>query len=127
MINNPKYKGVWFAEKVDNPNYKGVWNPKQLDNPEYVEDIYYYNDIGTVGFELWTVNKGSIFDNILVCDSLDHAKEVANEVWKPTSEKEKVVKEEWKKKTGKSDSTDTKPDGGDDEDDDDSDDVNLDA
>eukprot|EP00406_Dinophysis_acuminata_P078292 CAMPEP_0179244834 /NCGR_PEP_ID=MMETSP0797-20121207/18260_1 /TAXON_ID=47934 /ORGANISM="Dinophysis acuminata, Strain DAEP01" /LENGTH=409 /DNA_ID=CAMNT_0020952359 /DNA_START=69 /DNA_END=1298 /DNA_ORIENTATION=+ len=126
MINNPNYKGAWFAEKVDNPEYKGAWAPKQLANPEFVEDVYHYKDIGAVGFELWTVNKGSIFDNILVCDSLDHAKAVANELWKPTSEKEKAAKEEWKKKTGKSDAADSKDDGGDDEDDDDASEVDLD-
>merc|ERR1719436_505155 len=100
MIDNPKFKGEWFAERIDNPAYKGTWLPKQLPNADYVEDIYTYDDIGAVGFELWTVNKGSLFDNILVTDSFEHAKEVAEKVWKPWVEKEKELKKEQDKKDG---------------------------
>ena len=32
-----------------------------------------FDDIGSVGFELWTVNAGSVFDNIFVSDDLDAA------------------------------------------------------
>merc|ERR1712048_572796 len=117
MIDNPNYKGEWKIEKVDNPAYKGEWNPKQLDNPDYVEEVYPFDDIGAVGFELWTVNKGSIFDNILLTDSYEHAKTVAEEVWKPFVEKEKEAKKEWDKKSGKSDSDSST--AGDDDDDDD--------
>merc|ERR1712048_368572 len=101
MIDNPKYKGDWIAERVDNPAYKGVWKAKQLANPDYVEDVYIYDDIGSVGFELWTVNKGSLFDNILITDSFDHAKSVAEKVWKPWVEKEKEAKKEEDKKNDK--------------------------
>merc|ERR1712176_1252152 len=95
------YTGEWKIEKVDNPAYKGEWNPKQLDNPDYVEEVYPFDDIGAVGFELWTVNKGSIFDNILLTDSYEHAKAVAEKVWKPFVEKEKDAKKEYDKKMGK--------------------------
>merc|ERR1711972_717361 len=120
MIDNPKFKGEWFAERIDNPAYKGTWVPKQLPNADYVEDIYTYDDIGAVGFELWTVNKGSLFDNILVTDSFEHAKEVAEKVWKPGFEKEQEMKKE-KDKAGAS--SDPPAEGKEDEDDDDDDDA----
>merc|ERR1711918_287110 len=65
MINDPDYKGEWYAKRIDNPAYKGVWKAKQIPNEKFVENVYSYDDIGAVGYELWTVNGGSIFDNIL--------------------------------------------------------------
>merc|ERR1712118_500978 len=53
-----------YAKRIDNPAYKGVWKAKQIPNEKFVENVYSYDDIGSVGFELWTVNSGSIFDNI---------------------------------------------------------------
>merc|ERR1712072_1026418 len=82
MIDNPDYKGAWKAKRIDNPEYKGEWKAKQLDNPDFVKDVYGYDDIGSVGFELWTVNAGSIFDNIFVADDLDAAFKHADEHWR---------------------------------------------
>lgn len=119
MIDNPKYKGAWFPEQIDNPAYKGEWKPRQLDNPDYVEEVYPFEDIGAVGFELWTVNNGSIFDNILICDSFDHAKAVGEKL-KKIFDKEKDAKKAWKKASGKDDDADdaAAPPADDDEDDD---------
>jgi len=122
-IKNPKFKGAWTTTMVDNPEYKGEWVAKQIDNPSYVADVYPFDDIGAVGFELWTVNKGSIFDNILVCDSFDEAKKVGEEV-KKLMEKEKDAKKDWDKANGKDDAS--KPPDGKDDDDADDDTVDLD-
>lgn len=113
MIDNPKYKGAWFAEQIDNPAYKGEWKPKQLDNPDFVEEVYHYDDIGAVGFELWTVNNGSVFDNILLCDSFEHAKTVGEKL-KTLLEKEKEAKKAWDKANGKEGSDDPPPPADDD-------------
>jgi len=78
----------------------GEWFAKQLDNPDYVQDVYPFDDIGAVGFELWTVNKGSVFDNILVCDSFEYAKK-QGEALKKIFDKEKDAKKAWEKATGK--------------------------
>ena len=42
----------------------------EIDNPEYEADanLYKFDDIGAVGFDLWQVKAGTIFDNILVTD-----------------------------------------------------------
>lgn len=126
MISNPKYKGEWHSTMVDNPEYKGEWVPKQIDNPNYVADVYPHEDVGAVGFELWTVNEGSIFDNILVCDSWDHAKSVGEGI-KKLMDKEKDAKKDYDKANGKDTSASAAPAGEDeDDDDDDSEKVDLD-
>lgn len=118
MIDNPKYAGAWVAERVANPAYLGVWSPKQQANPDYVEDVYAFDDFGGVGFELWSVNNGTLFDNILVTDSFEHAKEVAEKVWKPFVEKEKEAKKEWDKEHKKEDAGASDDEKDEDEDDD---------
>jgi len=100
LIDNPAYKGAWHAPMIDNPDYKGEWVHPMIDNPEYAPGTYaQYTDINYVGFELWTVNKGSIFDNILITDDKEYADKVAAEGWAAISEGEKEAKEEWKKIT----------------------------
>merc|ERR1711964_788538 len=91
------YKGSWFARRIDNPDYKGEWKAKQVPNEDFVENVNGYDDIGAVGFELWTVNAGSIFDNILVTDSLDSAWEHAAAHWEKITEGEKEAKEAFDK------------------------------
>merc|ERR1711972_418013 len=123
-IDNPKCKGAWHTTMIDNPEYKGEWVPKQIENPSYVADVYPHEDIGAVGFELWTVNDGSIFDNILICDSWDEAKKVGEDV-KKLMDKEKDAKKAWDKANGKDTEASAPPAGADEEDDDD-DEVDLD-
>merc|ERR1719152_635522 len=50
-----------------------------------------------VGFELWIVNNGTIFDNILVTDDVEYAKAQGEKLWRPTSKGEKEKKEAWDK------------------------------
>lgn len=95
-IDNPKYKGPWRARQIDNPNYKGPWIHPEIDNPDYFEDanLYLFKDIGAVGIDIWQVKSGSIFDNILITDSAQRAKEFARETWDKTSVGEKKMKDE---------------------------------
>jgi calreticulin len=94
-IPNPKYKGVWKAKRIANPAYKGVWKAKQIPNPEYQPDsnLYLYKDIGVAGFDLWQVKSGTIFDNIIVTDSVQEAKDFAAKTFDVNKEKEKKAKE----------------------------------
>merc|ERR1712033_153735 len=68
MIDNPDYKGEWKPRQKDNQNYKGKWVHPEIDNPEYSADdkLYSYSDFGVIGFDLWQVKSGTIFDNILI-------------------------------------------------------------
>jgi calreticulin len=98
LIDNPEFKGEWVAPKITNPAYKGEWKPKQIKNDKYEEGVQLAAyDASYVGFELWIVNNGTIFDNILVTDDLEYAKAQGEKLWRPTSKGEKEKKEAWDK------------------------------
>jgi calreticulin len=117
MIDNPAYKGDWHAERISNPAYKGVWEAKKIDNPEYEDDdkVYSFADFGFIGFDVWQVKGGTIFDNIIVCDDKADADAFAAK-WKALSEVEKA--EKTKEEDKKADDTKKKEDEADDDDDD---------
>lgn len=94
-INNPEYQGEWEPKQIDNPKYKGPWVHPEIDNPDYKEDknLYKYDNIGAVGFDLWQVKSGTIFDNILVTDSVEYAEEFSAETWGATKDAEKSAKD----------------------------------
>jgi len=98
MIDNPEFKGEWKAKKIDNPDYKGEWSPKQIANKDYEEGVQLAAyDSFYVGYELWIVNNGTIFDNILVTDDIEYAKAQGEKLFKPTKDGEKAMKEKWDK------------------------------
>jgi len=94
MKDNAEYKGEWSVKRIENQEYKGFWAAKKIDNPEYEDDnaVYKYPDFGFIGFDLWQVKGGTIFDNVLVCDDkADTAAFTAQ--WKALSEHEKAEKQ----------------------------------
>ncbi|CAH1772489.1 unnamed protein product [Owenia fusiformis] len=95
MIDNPEYQGEWKPKQIDNPAYKGKWIHPEIDNPDYVADdkLYLYEDFGAIGFDLWQVKSGTIFDNILITDDEDYAKEQGQETWGKTKDAEKEMKD----------------------------------
>merc|ERR1719399_1281035 len=107
MKDNPEYKGDWSVKRISNPAYKGFWEAKKIDNPEYEDDnaIYKYADFGFIGFDLWQVKGGTIFDNIIICDDKAEADAFAAK-WKALSEVEK----EEKKKEDEADDDDDEDD-----------------
>lgn len=96
MIDNPEYKGPWKAKMIDNPEYKGPWVHPTIPNPDYVEDKNLYvrcKDCTHIGFELWQVKSGTLFDNIIVTDSLEEAKAFADATFFKNIDKEKAAYE----------------------------------
>eukprot|EP00899_Mesostigma_viride_P002619 jgi/Mesvir1/12358/Mv00541-RA.1 len=93
MIPNPDYKGPWVQKQMDNPDYKGRWEAPMIPNPEFQDDpnIYLFKDLKYVGFELWQVKSGSIFDNIMVTDDAAVAKKFAEDTWGKTKAGEKAM------------------------------------
>merc|ERR1712014_138792 len=110
MKDNPEYKGEWYAKRISNPAYKGFWEAKKIANPEYVDDdsVYKYDDFGFIGFDLWQVKGGTIFDNIIITDDVAEADSFVKK-WKELSEVDEAKKSEDSKKS----------EGADDDDDDD--------
>lgn len=91
---NPEYKGKWFAPMIDNPDYKGPWAPRKIKNPNYFEDKTPSNfePIGAIGFELWTMTKDILFDNIYIGHSIEDAEKLKESTF--DIKKEIEVKEE---------------------------------
>merc|ERR1712060_532659 len=123
MKDNPEYKGDWYGKRISNPAYKGLWEAKKIANPEFEDDdsIYKYSDFGFLGFDLWQVKGGTIFDNIILTDDVAEA-DVFAKKWKELSEVEKAAKkaEDDEKASSASSSSDSKDDDEDDEDEEDS-------
>merc|ERR1712023_586985 len=96
MIDNPEYKGEWYPKRISNPAYKGIWEARKIANPEYEDDdsLYKFADFGFIGFDLWQVKGGTIFDNIIICDDKAEADAFAAK-WKALNELEQEKKEEY--------------------------------
>ncbi|BBN17635.1 calreticulin [Marchantia polymorpha subsp. ruderalis] len=99
-IPNPKYKGPWKPKKIKNPAYKGKWKIPWVDNPEFEDDpdLYVFAPLQYFGIELWQVKAGSLFDNILITDDPDYAKQVAEETTLKNKDAELESFEEAEKK-----------------------------
>merc|ERR1712107_403302 len=95
MIDNPEYKGEWSVKRISNPAYKGFWEQKKIANPDYKDDdnLYSFADFGFLGFDLWQVKGGTIFDNIILTDDTAEADAFAKK-WKELNEVEKGKKKE---------------------------------
>ncbi|KAJ3023765.1 hypothetical protein HKX48_001293 [Thoreauomyces humboldtii] len=79
-VPNPAWKGDWEPRQIPNPNYAGPWIHPEIDNPAYQFDpAVHAHTPAFVGFDLWQVTSGSLFDDIIVTDSVDEAQELAKE------------------------------------------------
>jgi calreticulin len=95
MIPNPEFKGEWKPKMIDNPEYKGKWEHPMIPNPDFKEDTEMYMVCKTecthVGFELWQVTSGTIFDDILITDSIEEAEAFAKETFFAKKDGEKAM------------------------------------
>ncbi|MBW0468948.1 hypothetical protein O181_008663 [Austropuccinia psidii MF-1] len=98
MKSNPAYKGKWTAPMIDNPAYKGVWAPRKIPNPNFFEDKIPSNfeRMAGIGFELWTMQAGILFDNIYVGHSEADAEAFSKETYHVKAEIEKKLEDQTK-------------------------------
>lgn len=90
MKRNYAYKGKWHAPLIDNPNYKGIWKPQQIPNPDYFElEKPNFEPIAAIGIEIWTMQDGILFDNILIATDEKVAGRYRETTWKLKFEVEK--------------------------------------
>ncbi|XP_010249367.1 PREDICTED: calnexin homolog [Nelumbo nucifera] len=90
MKRNPAYKGKWHAPLIDNPNYKGIWKPREIPNPDYFElEKPDFEPVAAIGIEIWTMQDGILFDNILIASDEKVAESYRETAWKPKYEVEK--------------------------------------
>lgn len=101
MKKNPEYKGKWTAEYIDNPAYKGVWAPRKIKNPDYFEDKTpsKFEPMGAIGFEIWTMQKDILFDNIYIGHSIEDAEKLKAETFDLKLPAEKAEEEATAPKT----------------------------
>jgi len=98
LIPNPEYKGVWVPTMIANPDYKGVWVPPNITNPAYVfSDTAANYTFGAVGFEIWQVKAGTVFDSIILTQYIDDIYKYGNETLE-SMEREKKMKIEEEKR-----------------------------
>lgn len=72
---------------------QGIWKPSKIANPDYFEDkqpLTNLGDIGAVAVEIWTMDEGYFFDNVLVTNKADKAAEYRTNYWQPKHEHEVV-------------------------------------
>jgi len=93
MIANPDYKGPWHPKQIDNPDYKGPWVHPEIDNPDYEPDdtLYLYSSFGAVGIDIWQVKSGTIFDNIIITDSVTEAEKFLEDTYTKNKDAEKAA------------------------------------
>jgi len=82
QIPNPDYKGDYVPKMIPNPAYKGEWKADEVPNPDFTEDsnVAKYKDFSAVGIDIWQVKAGTIFDDILITDSVEEAEKVRVEL-----------------------------------------------
>merc|ERR1712121_194269 len=118
--------GEWEPPMIDNPEYKGAWIHPEIDNPDYnpadAEGIAKYEENCKIGFDLWQVKSGTIFDNLIITDDPAAAKKAGEDLWAVTKEAEKKMKDEQDEEERKKADEEAKKD----EDDEDADDLDAD-
>ncbi|CAN6551080.1 unnamed protein product [Malus baccata var. baccata] len=104
MKHNPAYKGKWSPPMIDNPSYKGIWKPREIPNPDYFEtEKPNFEPIAAIGIEIWTMQDGILFDNMLIADDEKVAESVRLTTWKPKFETEKEKQKAEEEAAGLSD------------------------
>jgi hypothetical protein len=84
MIANPKYKGKWRLPMIPNPNYQGIWEPRKIANPEYFEETNPFQSLtpfSALGLELWSMTENIYFDNFIITNDEQVARQLAKDSW----------------------------------------------
>ncbi|KAI5069648.1 hypothetical protein GOP47_0015949 [Adiantum capillus-veneris] len=88
---NPAFKGKWYAPMIENPAYKGTWKAQEIPNPDYFHlEKPNLEPISAVSIEIWTMQDGILFDNVLITSNEDLAAEYRDMEWKVKFNVEKM-------------------------------------
>lgn len=104
-VPNPNYRGAWKPRRIHNPDYKGEWAARQIPNPVYKKDPNLYKvpaPLQYVGIDVWQVEGGSIFDDIIIGDDITEVLRVVKSTYGAMAEKERdLIQAEAKKEATK--------------------------
>ncbi|XP_055918787.1 calnexin [Eupeodes corollae] len=83
LVQNKEFKGKWRAPLIDNPNYLGKWKPRRIPNPDFFEDLnpFAMTAISAVGIELWSMSSDILFDNLIITDDIEVAKDFSSKTF----------------------------------------------
>lgn len=84
MISNPLFKGRYPYRTILNPAYRGPWFPRFIPNPAYYEEKYPQRlpAMKGIAIEIWTMQEGIAFDNILITHDEMCAQEFADQTFR---------------------------------------------
>lgn len=84
LVPNPDWFGEWEQELVYNPEFRGKWERPWVPNPDFsgphaearVRELHAVCDPCThFGIDVWQMNAGTVFDDILITDSVAEAEQ----------------------------------------------------
>lgn len=109
MKANPAFKGKWTAPMIDNPKYIGEWKPKKIPNEKYykVENPSILPVHG-IGFEIWTMDQGVLFDNIWIGTDFKAAEAFREDVFR-SKQKTEVARDEERSKASEAEAKTARP------------------
>ena len=90
MVDNPAYIGPWTPRKISNPNYFVETNPARK-----------LAGIEAVSVEVWTTNKGILFDNFVLAHSQAEAFRFAEKTFSKKAQAEAVQEKSRQKEENK--------------------------
>ncbi|CAN4098466.1 unnamed protein product [Withania somnifera] len=94
-IDNPKCEeapayGEWQRPLKSNQAYKGIWKPRDIPNPNYFKlRQAQLRAIAAIGIEIWTMQNGILFENIMIASDEKAAESYRTSAWKPKFDVEK--------------------------------------
>ena len=80
---------------IDNPSYQGKWEPRKIANPEYFEETSPFGSLtpfSALGLELWSMTENIYFDNFIITNDEQVAKQFANDSWSVRQKLEAAAK-----------------------------------
>jgi len=73
----------WSPPLVANHKYNGQWSPRQIKNPEFLLDKHpnRFQEVNAVGIEVWTLEGGIVFDNIILTHDRNMLSKFTAKTW----------------------------------------------
>lgn len=90
-IANPNYRGAWEHPQIANPNFQGPWKAPKIKNPKYTaEDKLEFAPVEALGFDLWSMDSGIMFNNLYLGHLVAEAEEIGNATYVAKSQVEQA-------------------------------------
>lgn len=70
---------------------QGPWAPRKIANPDHFLDEVPLQNLGAIGgvaIEIWTMDEGYLFDNVLIANEASDAEQKRTSLWAPKKEAE---------------------------------------